>query len=147
MVSIILILLLSFVRYKRKVLEKFEDDGEKKDDSEKKDDGEKKDDLLKDIVNKTYNRGIDGKKSEHMSDGLGLLDIESMLKDIEDKKEDSAGSQASSRPLSENTASSAQRESFRLINTVKELDSTIKSLSPTLNQGKQIIDMMKKLNL
>ena len=146
--SIILILLLSFVRCNKNVLENFDDEKKPDDDEKKPDDDEKKpDDLLKDIVEKTYNRNIDSKISNQMSPNLGLLDIEKMLKGLEDSKEDSQGKQVSERSVSENSASTAQRESFRLIDTVKELDSTIKSLSPTLTQGKQIIDMMKKLNL
>lgn len=41
----------------------------------------------------------------------------------------------------------AQRETFRLINTIKQLDDTVKHLAPTLKQGADIIDRFKKLKL
>lgn len=41
----------------------------------------------------------------------------------------------------------AQRETFRLINTIKQLDDTVKNLAPTLKQGANIIEKFKKLNL
>lgn len=41
----------------------------------------------------------------------------------------------------------AQRETFRLINTIKQLDDTVKNLAPTLKQGADIINKFKKLNL
>lgn len=43
------------------------------------------------------------------------------------------------------TASDAQKETFRLINTIKQLDDTVKNLTPTLKQGADIIDRFKKL--
>ena len=45
------------------------------------------------------------------------------------------------------TPSQAQRETFRLIDTVKQLDTTLKDMGPTLSEGKKIINMFQKLNL
>ena len=78
---------------------------------------------------------------ESKSLNLGELDLNQMLSDT---------STESDKITSGNTymtSSDAQKETFRLINTVKELDKTLKAISPTLTQGKNIIDMMKKLNL
>ncbi len=41
----------------------------------------------------------------------------------------------------------AQRETFRLINTIKQLDETVKNLAPTLKEGAGIIEKFRKLNL
>ena len=45
------------------------------------------------------------------------------------------------------TPSKAQRETFRLINTIKQLDETVKGLAPTLKEGAGIIEKFKKLKL
>lgn len=47
--------------------------------------------------------------------------------------------------VDEHSPASAQRETFRLINTVKQLDTTIKELAPTLKSGKKIIEAYQKL--
>lgn len=44
-------------------------------------------------------------------------------------------------------AARAQKETFRLINTIKQLDDTINGLAPTLKEGAKIIEKFKKLNL
>jgi len=41
----------------------------------------------------------------------------------------------------------AQKETFRLINTIKQLNHTVNNLAPALKQGANIIDKFKKLNL
>jgi hypothetical protein len=41
----------------------------------------------------------------------------------------------------------AQRETHRLINTIKQLQDTVEHLAPTLKQGATIINKFKKLNL
>ena len=172
--SIILVLLLSFIRCNRNVRENFDDDKDKdaytklddddntKDDSTKDDDDSTKDDSTnddntKDDVNKDKDeiikgrhnvvRNIENKKSDNISDDLGLSEITKMLEGLEDEKEDNKGTKSTSDDTSKLGAAGAQRETFRLINTVNELDKTLKALSPTLNQGKNIIEMMKKLNL
>lgn len=48
-------------------------------------------------------------------------------------------------PVGEQTPASAQRETFRLIKTVEQLDTTIKELAPTLKSGKKIIEAYQKL--
>ena len=45
------------------------------------------------------------------------------------------------------TPAEAQRETFRLIDTVKQLDDTIKALGPTLSQGQKIMNMFDKIKL
>lgn len=41
----------------------------------------------------------------------------------------------------------AQKETFRLIDTIKQLEETLAMLSPTLKEGATIIEKFKKLNL
>lgn len=43
------------------------------------------------------------------------------------------------------TPAGAQRETFRLINTVEQLQNTIKELAPTLKSGRKIIEAYEKL--
>ena len=136
--SVILVLLLTFVRCNNNVTENFEDEDKK--DEDKKDE----DEILKGRTNVV--RNIENKKGD-MSDDLGLSEISKMLEGLEDEKEDNKGLKSTSDGNDKLGASGAQRETFRLINTVNELDKTLKALSPTLNQGKNIIEMMKKLNL
>jgi hypothetical protein len=45
------------------------------------------------------------------------------------------------------TPSEAQKQTYKLIDTVKQLNSTIKTLGPTLEMGKQVMDKMKKYKL
>lgn len=145
--SILLILILSFVRCNRHVLEKFDDkiDEDNKKDEDNKDDEKKVIAELLKSVKKEHLRNTDDKKVDKTSDDMSMIDIESMLK--VSSVDDDTSAVASEIPADQHTPASAQREAFRLINTVKQLDSTLKTLSPTLTQGKQIIDMMKKLNL
>tara|TARA_B110000971_G_C20005450_1_gene498906 strand:- start:1399 stop:1845 length:447 start_codon:yes stop_codon:yes gene_type:complete len=141
--SVILVLLLTFVRCNNNVTENFEDE-DKKDEDKKDEDKKDEDEILKGRTNVV--RNIENKKGD-MSDDLGLSEISKMLEGLEDEKEDEKGLKSTSDGNAKLGASGAQRETFRLINTVNELDKTLKALSPTLNQGKNIIEMMKKLNL
>ena len=141
--SVILVLLLTFVRCNNNVTENFEDE-DKKDEDKKDEDKKDEDEILKGRTNVV--RNIENKKGD-MSDDLGLSEISKMLEGLEDEKEDNKGLKSTSDGNDKLGASGAQRETFRLINTVNELDKTLKALSPTLNQGKNIIEMMKKLNL
>ena len=45
------------------------------------------------------------------------------------------------------TPNEAQKQTYKLIDTVKQLDSTIKTLAPTLEIGRKVIDKMKKYKL
>ena len=49
--------------------------------------------------------------------------------------------------MSKMTSAKAQRETFRLIDTIQQLDDTIKNLAPTLEKGAGLIERFKKLNL
>ena len=160
--SIILVLLLSFIRCHQNVRENFDDDKDKDaytkpdedaksnedtkpDEDTKSDEDDKSSDIEKNRTNVT--RQIEHKKVDTISDDLGLSEISKMLEGVDDDKEDSKGTKSTSDDHTKLGAAGAQRETFRLINTVNELDKTLKALSPTLNQGKNIIEMMKKLNL
>ena len=41
----------------------------------------------------------------------------------------------------------AQKETYRLINTIKQLEDTLNGLAPTIKQGAKIIEQFKRLNL
>ena len=43
--------------------------------------------------------------------------------------------------------SKAQKETYELLNTVKGLEDTIKTLSPVLKEGKRIMDLYQSLNM
>jgi hypothetical protein len=175
-ISIILILLLAFIRCKNNVLENFDDKKDDTDDTDKKDDtddtdkkddtddkkddnDDKKDDTgesndfaktaLKDLK-KNHTDVVKNikEKTDLISSDFGLSEINKMLEGIQDSNEDKNTKKINKMDDIKNASPHvAQRETFRLINTVKELDTTLKALSPALTQGKNVIDMMKKLNL
>lgn len=43
------------------------------------------------------------------------------------------------------TPAQAQRETFRMINTVKQLEETMKSMAPTIMEGKKILEAVDKM--
>ncbi len=45
------------------------------------------------------------------------------------------------------TPHQAQKETFRLINTVNQLNKTITNLAPTIKQGRELLNMFDKLKL
>jgi molecular chaperone DnaK (HSP70) len=96
------------------------------------------------LDNMILNKNMDLKILE--TNNLSPKEVGNMLKfSATDTTSDKNGS-----ALAENknpTASEAQRETFRLIDTVKQLDDTIKSLGPTLTQGKEIMNMFDKIKL
>lgn len=79
-------------------------------------------------------------------------DIDQILNDV-DEKEDNISTDGVPSILSDSkyfdnlTPAKAQRETFRLIKTIEQLDDTMKSLAPTLKKGATLIDKFKKLNI
>ena len=99
------------------------------------------DSLDKMIVNKNMNlKNMD-------FNTLKMGEIDNMLKySPSDEKEDKQGNTVGdSKKI--RTPAEAQRETYRLIDTVKQLDSTLKALGPTLTQGKEIINMFDKIKM
>tara|TARA_B100001248_G_scaffold257468_1_gene240032 strand:- start:340 stop:1029 length:690 start_codon:yes stop_codon:yes gene_type:complete len=165
--SIILVVALSFVCYRKQhvytenfetinetknndleitnpVSEKDDNDKEETKDQIKQDISDTKnlmDSLDKMIVNKNMNlKNMD-------FNTLKMGEIDNMLKySPSDEKEDKQGNTISdSKKI--RTPAEAQRETYRLIDTVKQLDSTLKALGPTLTQGKEIINMFDKIKM
>lgn len=50
-------------------------------------------------------------------------------------------------PASKYTPAQAQRETFRLVNTVKKLEETMKSVAPVVQEGQKIMKAMESLKL
>ena len=87
------------------------------------------------------------KKHSHEAD-LSDKDKDKLQSDKEleiGHEEGKASKKSSDKPAAETSPAVAQRETFRLINTVKQLDSTIKNLAPTLKQGKKILEAYEKI--
>lgn len=93
------------------------------------------DNLVKELTNLTKIDGDktnDGTKDEIKDEDINLLDQDDNIPTEGNKYIE---------------ASKAQRETFRLINTIKQLEETVSGLAPTLKQGADIIEKFKKLNL
>lgn len=86
----------------------------------------------------------------------GYEDMTKELNDLVDIKPEEIGDNKDTtdyrKPPKENekddkyiTPVKAQRETFRLINTIKQLEETMKSMEPTLKQGANLMEKMKAL--
>ena len=165
--SIILVVALSFVccRKQHLYIENFETINETKNNDleitnpvSEKDDNDKeetKDQIKQDISDTKnlmdsldkmiVNKNMDLKNMDFNT--LKIGEIDDMLKySPSDEKEDKQGNKVGdSKKI--RTPAEAQRETYRLIDTVKQLDSTLKALGPTLTQGKEIINMFDKIKM
>ncbi len=92
------------------------------------------DDIVKELT-QLSNDTVKDKKDEINEDDLTLF---------EDADKDKTPTITDNKYME---SAKAQRETFRLINTIKQLDDTVKNLAPTLQQGANIIAKFKKLNL
>ncbi len=103
--------------------ELFENENEKEDDSKKEE-----------------NKEIKNTDPVTMDD---IADLDDMI-DEDFNKTSNDNSKINTNNMDHATA---QKETFRLINSVKLLEKTIQDLSPTLKQGKNIIDALDKMKL
>lgn len=101
----------------------------------------KVDDIVKELTNisKTINKDNDDTEDDKNNKEEITEDDINLLNDDDDKTPNESNKYMES--------AKAQRETFRLINTIKQLDDTVKHLAPTLKQGANIIEKFKKLNL
>jgi len=151
--SILLIIVISFINCRGGIVENFELD--KIEDNTSEEEGEGSGDFMKKTVNDTkemiesldkmiLNKNMDLKSTEF--NALNPTEIGDMLKFSASDKESEKNGKLNSDKKNLSPAE-AQRETFRLIDTVKQLDDTIKALGPTLSQGKQIMNMFDKIKL
>ena len=85
-----------------------------------------------------------------MEDDLNLLDDDAEEEEAEEganKIVSEEEEESVQKYMSKMTPAKAQRETFRLINTMKQLEDTLKGMEPVLKRGANVIDKMKKLNL
>jgi len=80
------------------------------------------------------------------------IDVNKLLKELSGKKDDDITEDDVDKvPTKDNEymkkSAAAQRETFRLIDTIKQLQDTVENLTPALKQGAGIIEQFKKLNL
>ena len=101
--------------------------------------------LMDSLDKMIVNKNMDLKNMDFNT--LKIGEIDDMLKySPSDEKEDKQGNKVGdSKKI--RTPAEAQRETYRLIDTVKQLDSTLKALGPTLTQGKEIINMFDKIKM
>lgn len=113
-------------------------------------DGEKEDDDhdVTDLIEKLEHDLDTAKKHDDDAnaneDELSKLGNKKEL-NMNDKQRKKLESMSGTKTADLQTPAGAQRETFRLINTVEQLQSTIKELAPTLQSGKKIIDAYEKL--
>jgi len=150
--SILLIIVISFINCRGGIVENFELEKIDKDETvSEEEDG----DFMKKKVNDTkemiesldkmiLNKNMDLKSTEF--NALDPTEIGNMLKFSASDKESEKNGNLNSDKKNLSPAE-AQRETFHLIDTVKQLDETIKALGPTLTQGKQIMNMFDKIKL
>ena len=172
--SIILIIFISFVTCRGSFMENFEGEEQKpkidtdennhaenngsdnNSNEDKEDNGEKnksidlnnkvKDtkNMIESLDNLIVNKNMDLKEDE--VNGLDNSELDKMLQySALDDKSEKQGNKNSDNKTSTLTPAQAQRETFHLIDTVKQLDDTIKSLGPTLTQGKELLKMFDKI--
>lgn len=127
-------------------------DGEKKDEKEgmkgEKDDKEEDEDVSRLIENlesdlekaKSHSDAADATNEQ-----LNMLSEKKEL-NMNDDQRKKVESMSGTKQADLQTPAGAQRETFRLINTVEQLQSTIKELAPTLNSGRKIIEAYEKLS-
>lgn len=155
-VSILLIIIISFMNCRGGIVENFELDTIKDETEEEgQGEGEGSEDFMnkkvkdtKDMINSLdkmiLNKNMDLKSTEF--NALDPTEISNMLKFSASDKESEKNGNLNSDKKNLSPAE-AQRETFHLIDTVKQLDETIKALGPTLTQGKQIMNMFDKIKL
>ncbi len=115
---------------------------------------EKKDDInsytknmpdLEDIIN-TKNKKNETDDEEHVNT-LTSEDILHIEKDDDDDDQYSKNSKKKVKETDNYKPHEAQRETYRIINTVKQLKDTIDSLTPTIKSGQHILKMLEKFQL
>lgn len=166
--SIILIIFISFVTCRGSFMENFEGEEQKtktdtdennhaENSNEDKEDNDEKNksidlnnkvkdtkNMIESLDNLIVNKNMDLKENE--VNGLDNSELDKMLQfSALDDKSEKQGNKNSDNKTSSLTPAQAQRETFHLIDTVKQLDDTIKSLGPTLTQGKELLKMFDKI--
>jgi hypothetical protein len=152
-ISILMIIIISFINCRGSIVENFDADDIKEEVST--DDEDLSPDVMKNKVQETkdmidsldkmiINKNMDLKTTEFNT--LDPTEIGNMLKfSAGDSQSEKNGKLNSNKVRL--TPAEAQRETFRLIDTVKQLDDTIKALGPTLSQGQKIMNMFDKIKL
>lgn len=100
-------------------------------------------DIVKELTNISKNIHKDNEETEDTKDDKKEI-TEDDINLLNDDDDDDKTPNESNKYME---SAKAQRETFRLINTIKQLDDTVKNLAPTLKQGANIIEKFKKLNL
>lgn len=140
-ISIITFVLIIILNNDKKniLMERFEEE----DKSENHHDEETKERVkhLKSIINKLES-GI-SIKDEDMIEKNNIKDFDFDTSKVKPDDEISI----KNKDVKDYTPSEAQQKTYELINTVKQLDDTIKTLGPTLEIGKQVLDKMKQYKL
>lgn len=126
-----------FLSYTNQNLEFFDNPGDDKDDSQKlvKIDDSTSDDTEFDNIEEKDQFGEDDESDEKDKKNTKNAKNAKNAKNEKDEGDEYV------------RAAKAQKETFRLINTIKQLDDTINGLAPTLKEGAKIIEKFKKLNL
>jgi hypothetical protein len=105
---------------------------------------EKEEDVLE-LIEKLEGELEEAKKHNNLSLEEEHKLLSSKDHDVSDDKEKIKNVEPSNKSPSEMTPALAQRETFRLIETVKMLEDTMKDLAPTLKEGHKVMESFKKI--
>lgn len=130
------------------VEEGFEDGTEDVDDQEKDEESGEKESGGEDVLE--LMEKLEGELEEAKKHNTLSLEEEEKLmhsKDhqVSDEKEKIRDVEPSNKKASDMSPALAQRETFRLIETVKMLEDTMKDLAPTLKEGHKVMESFKKI--
>lgn len=94
-------------------------------------------------IKKDYKK--ENKDSDELSkDSIKLINLDP-ASDSED--EDKEKKLNENKKIEDYGPADAQKETYRMIDTVKQLKTTVESLAPTIKEGRKILEAFKKLDL
>jgi hypothetical protein len=80
------------------------------------------------------------------ADDVKKIEDDDSLSDI-DGEDDVVTMSRHNKPIKQYTPAEAQRETYNLIDTVKQLELTVKNITPTLTEGKRVLEAFEKMDL
>lgn len=87
-----------------------------------------------------------GKFDVLTADDVKKIEDDDSLSDI-DGEDDVETMSRHNKPIKQYTPAEAQRETYNLIDTVKQLELTVKNITPTLTEGKRVLEAFEKMDL
>ncbi len=92
-------------------------------------------------IEKDYKK-VNKDHDELTKDSLKLINLDPASDD-----EDEVVEKNKNKNIDDYNPAVAQRETYRMIDTVKQLKTTVESLAPTIKEGRKILETFKKLDI